>query len=150
MTNVSMRPGGSPVAAENFVAVDNVTIGGSGTTRDPIYVIDSAPAEPQRVSATALQAAEADGTTPVTIAASLTGVGFVNINLADGEVDGFVKTVAIQVNPNSATYRLNATFQPASGLTRLDFAATGGGAVLVWDGTNGWWVPCATLGGSLA
>lgn len=149
MTNVAIRAGGAPVQSEVLVSVDGTSIAGNGSARDPLHSIGAPDVEPQRVGSSPVQPGEINATVPLTFGSSNTGIGVVQFNLADGETDGYEKTIALNPTPG-ATMRVNATFAPTAGYDRVNFPAEGGGMVVVWDGTNEWWDLVSTYNGTPA
>ncbi len=137
MTNVSIRRGGMPVPSDVLVSCDGTTIGGDGSARNPIHAIGEPDTEVERSGTSAITPGDFNGTSPVAIGYSNTGIGLVQFTLADGETDGFQKSIGI--NPSGgATYRVNGSFP--TGFTQVNFPDSGGGMLLVWDATND--TPC--------
>lgn len=148
MANLSMLPGrlaqaqqGSPTS----VYTDGTTIVGNGTKDSPLAAVGGTTSDPERVSSPGALSP----TNPLSFARA-TGIGTKDFTLADGTVDGFQKTIAF--NPGDVIgvdyYHLIATFPSFLSYDYIQFPSGGGGIVLIWDATNGWWNIISTFLGT--
>lgn len=149
MTNVSIRAGGMPVPSEVLVSTDGTTIQGDGSARNPLRAVGEGDPVLERVIGDDVTAATCDPTIDISIVKATNSVpaAFFPINLADGEEDGFQKTIVIEefATVDADKFHLLCSLD---GFTYISYPNTGGGAVLIWDAEAGFWRMAALAAGT--
>lgn len=150
MTNVSLRAGGNPVPSSVLVSTDS-TIDGDGTAQNPLRVVGEGVPVFERVVGEDSEDLACDPAIDLSFVQWNSGINLniFTLNLADGTVDGFQKTIVIArfgvlgVNPK---FSLVCSLD---GFTQIDYPHTGGGCILIWDADVGVWRVAGLADGTL-
>jgi hypothetical protein len=134
MTDMTRRAGGAPVSQDAPVATDGVSIQGNGTQQFPLHAIQGGGQTMERVVIT--NSGSVDPTIDISFVSSLTDTA--DVLLADGQTDGFRKTIVFAFYGIIApeVYSLQANMQVYNA---VGFPPAGGGITLVWNASLVTW-----------
>ncbi len=144
MSEQQARAGGRVTESEIFINADQVTMFGNGTIDHPLHTAGSSAPTVEHLLIETDEGA-ASPTVNTTFVEADTESEVVNITLADGETDGFQKTIVFTGSGGPQWEITPANFADGVSIILSDF----GSAKLVWNATAGSWSLLMMLNGTI-
>lgn len=142
MSEQQTRAGARVTDQRVFVNADQSTMFGNGTIDHPLHTLGGGELTTEHIDVDTEGAASP--TVNTTFATDIEGAEVTNVTLADGETDGFQKTIVLLTSETQWEIT-PANFGNGSSIT---FLGTGS-AKFVWDADDGAWSLVSMLGGTI-
>lgn len=142
MSEQQTRAGARVTRSEIFVNTDRTTMFGNGTIDHPLYTEPGSAPTAEHIDVDTEGAASP--TVNTTFVTDIAGAEVTNVTLADGETDGFQKTIVL------GTSETQWEITPANFGDGSSISFTGSGsAKFVWDADGAVWSLLSMLGGTI-